>query len=90
MPENRPPPPSEVVYLPSTSWAPAALAVGIAVALVGTFDGWVYSALGGIAALVAFWVWVRQSGAEMTRQPSEQPIDTAVLPPVSLRRANAR
>jgi uncharacterized membrane protein YdjX (TVP38/TMEM64 family) len=82
------PPPSELVYLPGPSWAPAALAVGLAAALVGAFAGWVYSALGGIIAVIAFWVWVRQAGAEIARLPAEQTLDTAVLPPESVRRAN--
>jgi len=84
----QPPEPSELVYLPGPSWAPAALAVGVAVALVGAFTVWVYAALGGIVAGVALWVWVRQAGAEMTRLPAEQSVDTAVLPPVAVRRRN--
>lgn len=90
MAEKRPPPASELVYLPGPSWAPAGLATGLAVALAGAFAGWVYAVIGGIIGLISLWVWIKRTGTEVAQLPPEQTIDTAVLPPVSVRRANGR
>ncbi len=90
MADQRPPPASELVYLPGPSWGPAGLAAGLAVALVGAFAGWVYAVIGAIVALISLWIWLRRTGAEIAQLPPEQAIDTAVLPPVSVRRANGR
>ena len=90
MADQRPPPASELVYLPGPSWAPAGLATGLAVALVGAFAGWVYAVIGAIVVLISLWIWLRRTSAEIAQLPPEQAIDTAVLPPVSVRRANGR
>jgi len=90
MAHEQPPPASEIVQLPGPSWAPPALAIGLAVALVGAFAGWVYAAIGGIAAVVALWVWFKRTGYDVARLPAEQDLDTAVLPPLSTRRADGR
>lgn len=80
------PRPTEIIHLPGPSWAPVFLALGIALALLGTFAGWVYSAIGGIFALPAIWAWARLSSREAGRLPPEQPLATAVLPPEPIRR----
>lgn len=49
-------PASELVYLPGPSWAPLLLAVGLAVALAGSFAGWLYAVIGGTMALIAIWL----------------------------------
>lgn len=77
----------ELIFLTGPSWAPAALAVGIALAVVGAFAGWVYSAIGGLIALVALWLWVSATGRELSRLPRRQRVTTAVLPAVTVRRA---
>jgi hypothetical protein len=90
MADEHPPSASEVVFLPRPSWAPAVLAVGLAVALAGAFAGWFYAALGGLIALIGLWIWIKQSAAETAQLPADQAVDTAVLPPVNVRRANGR
>lgn len=86
---DRPSPPSELVYLPGPSWAPLLLAVGLAVALAGSFAGWVYAVIGGTMALIAIGLWVKKTSSDLAALPAEQTVDTAVLPPGSVRQANA-
>jgi len=81
--------PTELVYVPSPSWAPALLAVGLAVVAVGLFGGWVYSIAGGAIAIGALWVWVRGATTDFGRLPREQRPSTAVLPAVPLRRSDS-
>lgn len=78
--------PTELVYVPSPSWAPALLAVGLAVVAVGLFGGWVYSVAGGVIAIAALWVWIRSATTDFGRLPRQQRRSTAVLPAVPLRR----
>jgi hypothetical protein len=81
--------PSELVYVPSPSWAPVLAAAGIAVVAIGLFAGWVYAVVGGIIAVAALWSWIRRAGSEIGRLPREQSVSTAVLPAVPLRRADS-
>jgi hypothetical protein len=81
--------PTELVYVPSPSWAPALLATGLAVVAVGLFAGWVYAVVGGIIAVAALWSWIRGAGSDIGRLPREQRVSTAVLPAVPLRHTDS-
>jgi hypothetical protein len=81
--------PSELVYVPSPSWAPVLTGAGIAVVAIGLFAGWVYAVVGGVIALGALWSWIRSAGADIGRLPREQRVSTAVLPAVPLRRTDS-
>jgi hypothetical protein len=82
-------PPSELVYVPSPSWAPVLAAAGLAVVAIGLFAGWVYAVVGGVIALAALWGWIRSTGNEIERLPRQQRLSTAVLPAVPLRRGES-
>jgi hypothetical protein len=79
------PDPSELVYVPSPSWAPPLVAVGLAGVLVGLFAGWPFAVAGGVLGLLALRNWLRRTADEIGRLPREQRISAAVLPAVPLR-----
>ncbi len=86
-PEHRHiPEPGEVVYRPSSSWAPAVFAFAIALAVCGIFAegfmvrGWIYSIIGGIVALFAFRAMVQGAIRSYYRLPRKQHVRGGVLP----------
>lgn len=87
---GRLPEPTELVYLPPSSWLPAFTALGIALVVVGLFAWWVYAVFGAVIALVATIAWIRRAVAETSRLPIEQRPRSAVLPAVPLRRQRDR
>ena len=66
---RRVPQPSELVYVPSPSWAPVLAGAGLAVVAIGLFAGFVYAIVGGIIALAALWGWIRSAGSDIGRLP---------------------
>jgi hypothetical protein len=82
---SRTPEPSELVYIPSPSWPPALLAVGLAGVMIGLFAGWPYAVAGAILGLAALRAWIRRTADEVGRLPGEQRVSAAVLPAVPLR-----
>ena len=87
--DGQPPPPAELVYVPSPSWLPPLTAAGLAGLLVGLFAGWPYSVAGAVLGLAAIWAWIRQTGEGISRLPLRQRLTTAVLPAAPLRRSAA-
>jgi hypothetical protein len=81
--------PSELVYVPSPSWAPVLAGAGLAVVAIGLFGGWVYAVAGGVIALGALWGWIRSASTDVGRLPRKQTVSTAVLPAVPLRRGDS-
>ena len=79
------PEPTELVFVPGSSWAPVLLAVGAAGVVVGLFAGWPYAVAGAIVALGAFRAWIRRTGDDIARLPRQQRLSTSVLPAVPLR-----
>jgi hypothetical protein len=79
------PEPTELVYVPGSSWAPVLIAAGLVGVVVGLFAGWPYAVAGGLLALASLRSWIRASGEEISRLPREQRITSAVLPAVPLR-----
>jgi uncharacterized membrane protein YdjX (TVP38/TMEM64 family) len=78
------PRPSELIYMPGSSWLPAFAAAGVAGVLVGLFAGWPYAVAAGILGVAAVWTWVRRTGDEIARLPRRQRLTSAVLPAVPL------
>jgi uncharacterized membrane protein len=77
--------PSERVYAPRPSWAPALFALAAALAVCGIFagyvvSGWVYSIIGGIVLLAAFRNMARGAVRDHFRLPHRQRVRGAVLP----------
>jgi len=80
------PEPGELVYAPRPSWAPAFLALGIALAVCGVFlgefmlPGWIYSLIGAIVALAAVRGMAKGAVRDYYRLPRKQRVRGAVLP----------
>lgn len=58
--------------MPRPSYLPVTLALGITLALVGVVVGWLYhvvSVIGGVIAIVALVIWIRQAREEMAELP---------------------
>jgi hypothetical protein len=87
---RQPPPPSELVYVPRSSWLPLLVAAGLAGLLVGLFTGWPYAVAGAVVLVASLWAWVRDAGDELGRLPRRQSVTSAVLPAVPLRRTRER
>lgn len=86
-PEHRHiPEPGEVVYQPRSSWAPAVFAFALALTICGIFAegfmvrGWIFSIIGGVIALAAFRVMVRDAIRSYYKLPRRQRVRGAVLP----------
>jgi hypothetical protein len=78
--------PVELVYLPEPSWAPAALAAGLAGVVISLFTWWPYGVVGAIVALVALKVMVAGARQDFRRLPRSQRVSSAVIPAATLRR----
>ena len=76
--------PSELLYTPSESWAPAVVAVGLAVALVAVFGAWWWAPIGILIALAGMRAWWTTADDEVARMRREQATDTAVVPAKTL------
>ena len=93
MPEQSVPEPTELVYLPGPSWAPAFAALGLALLVVGIFAkgfivaGWVYSVIGVVILLAALRRMVSTAARDFMRLPRRQRPRSAVLPAGSIRRS---
>ena len=77
---SRRPEPSELIYSPGDSWAPILIAAGLALAVVGAFNGWAISAIGGLIVLAGLRAWWRRGEDEISTMRREQRTDTAVIP----------
>lgn len=85
------PAPSELVYLPKPSWAPAFFAGGIALVVGGLYlgefmlPGWFYSVLGAVVAVVALRRMIVIAVRDFFRLPRRQRVRGAVLPAATMR-----
>jgi hypothetical protein len=80
------PEPSELIYAPGNSWAPAILALGLVLLILGSFTVWWWSAIGLLLLLAGARSWWKQSDDEVARMRRSQPLDTAVIPAEPIRR----
>jgi hypothetical protein len=80
------PDPTELIYAPGPSWAPAFTAVGVAAMAVGAFAGWFYALIGGFVLICAAVAWYRDAESQAERLPRRQRLTSAVIPPTELRR----
>jgi hypothetical protein len=83
--------PTELIYLPRPSWAPAFLALGAMLIVNGIygegflFRGWVYMIAGAVVALAALRSMVSGAVRDFFDRPRRQRQRAAVLPAASLR-----
>jgi hypothetical protein len=68
-PDRALPPATEQIHLPEPSYLPAALALGITIAIVGVVFSWVVVVLGAIVVVISLTRWIRQTRAEMAELP---------------------
>ncbi|KAA0267932.1 MAG: hypothetical protein EDQ89_11460 [Acidobacteria bacterium] len=78
--------PSELIYVPANSWAPAIVAAGIALILVGMFKGWSLWVIGAFVLLLGLRRWWKLADDEIAGMRREQHRDTAVIPAEPIRR----
>ncbi len=78
--------PTELVYLPESSWQPALIAAGLAGVIASLFTWWPYGVVGAVVALVAVWGWIRDSRRDYSRLPLKQRLTSAVIPAVPLKK----
>jgi hypothetical protein len=79
------PEPTELIYAPGPSWAPAFTAVGVAAMAVGAFVGWIYALVGGLVLICAGFAWYRDAEDQAERLPRHQQLTSAVIPPTELK-----
>jgi hypothetical protein len=79
------PEPTELIYAPGPSWAPAFTAVGAAAMAVGAFAGWYYTLVGALVLIRAAVAWYRDAEDQAERLPRRQRLTSAVIPPTELR-----
>jgi hypothetical protein len=72
--------PTELIYQPKSSWAPALLAAGMAGVVVGLFTWYPYAVIGGAVALIALRGWLVDSVRSIARLPRRQRLSTAPIP----------
>lgn len=80
MPPAPKPEPTELIYAPAQSWAPALVAAGITLIMVGMFKGWFFWLLGAFVLFLGARSWWSLADDEISRMRREQVTDTAVLP----------
>jgi hypothetical protein len=83
---ERTPEPTELVYVPDSSWLPAIVALGLLAVLAGIFVWWPYGVVGALLALPALVGVLRGTREDLERLPRRQKLTTAVLPPVPPRK----
>jgi membrane-bound ClpP family serine protease len=84
------PEPSELIYVPNSSWGPMLVAAAIALILAGMFMGWFLWLLGAIVLLIGGRSWFHQADDEVSRMRREQQVDTAVIPADPIRTGTHR
>lgn len=86
--------PTELVYVPGSSWGPAFFALGAMLIVNGIygegflFRGWVYMIVGAVMALAALRTMIAGGVRDFYGRPRRQAESTAVLPAGSLRPPN--
>jgi len=83
---GKPHEPTELLYAPGDSWAPAVIAGGLALAAVSAFGAWYWVIAGAAMVLIGARIWWKQDDDEMPGMRREQPTDTAVIPAQPIRR----
>ncbi len=84
---------TESIYEPRPSWAPAFLALGVAMLVCGIFAegflvrGWIYSVIGAVFFVFAIFAIVRGSIRAFYSLPRKQRVRGAALPAASLHSA---
>jgi hypothetical protein len=62
----------EQIHLPGNSLVPFFTAIGITIALVGLFLGWLFVALGGLIFLISVVRWIGDVRTDIAHLPTER------------------
>ncbi len=80
--------PTELLYVPNSSWAPVTTAAGITLMIASVFFiGWIVTVIGAFLLLLGARSWWSTSSDEISRMRREQRTDTAVIPAEPVRRS---
>lgn len=80
--------PTELIYVPSPSWAPALVAAGVALILAATFMGTALWVIGAIVLFLGIRSWWWLANDEISHMRRSQRTDTAVIPAQPIRRSD--
>jgi hypothetical protein len=80
------PEPTELIYVPGPSWAPAFTAAALLMLTVGAFKGLIYVIIGAILLVRAIMFWFRDADRQADSLPRRQTVSTAVIPATTLQR----
>jgi Cytochrome c oxidase subunit IV len=64
-------PAGEAIHLPGPSYLPVLTAFGITIAVVGVVIAWWLIVIGGLIAIVAIYLWIRETREEISELPLE-------------------
>jgi hypothetical protein len=64
-------PAGEAIHLPGPSYLPVLTAFGTTIAVVGVVIAWWLIVIGGLIALVAIYLWIRETREEISELPLE-------------------
>jgi Cytochrome c oxidase subunit IV len=64
-------PAGEAIHLPGPSYLPVLTAFGTTIAVVGVVIAWWLTVIGGLIALVAIYLWIRETREEISELPLE-------------------
>lgn len=78
--------PTELIYVPQDSWGPIAIAVGLALGLMGFITWIAFSLFGALLILYGIRSWYRTAESEIAVMRRQQRPDTAVIPAKPVRR----
>jgi hypothetical protein len=80
------PEPTELIYVPEPSWAPAFTAAALVALTVGAFKGLPYVIVGAILLIRAVLYWKSDADRQVQALPRRQRVSTAVIPATVLKR----
>jgi hypothetical protein len=64
-------PAGEAIHLPGPSYLPVLTAFGTTIAVVGVVIAWWLIVIGGLIAIVAIYLWIRETREEISELPLE-------------------
>ena len=62
-------PAGEAIHLPGPSYLPVLTAFGTTIAVVGVVIAWWLIVIGGLIAIVAIYLWIRETREEISELP---------------------
>ena len=64
-------PAGEAIHLPGPSYLPVLTAFGTTIAVVGVVIAWWLIVIGGLIAIMAIYLWIRETREEISELPLE-------------------